>query len=303
MADRTADKKTQIIKAAMELYADKGPGSTSMQDIAERCGISKGSLYLSFKSKEELEESIFLYCFRLISRPLLAADHAPGRTPREKLREQIEILLHHLYELREFLLRQVQEWVGSTRDKKPAEWMRHLQPTLIAWFGKRLSEIYGPGIAPYSGDLWLFADGMVGAYVRALFHPFSPLKVPAIADHFIRLLDMVAAGLIEGKAEPLLSASRLAELISCGEPPFRHPLQLIRRLRELAAASDSFQAGEREDIEVSLSVLEEEVRLPLPRRAVINGMLSNLTGHPALAEACGELEALLTAYLEHLNRN
>ncbi|MFD1903552.1 TetR/AcrR family transcriptional regulator [Paenibacillus rhizoplanae] len=62
-------RKEQIIKTAMQLFAVKGSSSTSMQEIAELCGISKGSLYLIFKSKEELERSIYIYCFRMIHDP------------------------------------------------------------------------------------------------------------------------------------------------------------------------------------------------------------------------------------------
>ena len=55
MADKNATRQELIIKTAMQLFAVKGSSSTSMQEIAELCGISKGSLYLVFKSKEELE--------------------------------------------------------------------------------------------------------------------------------------------------------------------------------------------------------------------------------------------------------
>lgn len=84
MNDKTIDKQEQIIKIAMQLFAVKGSSSTSMQEIAELCGISKGSLYLVFKSKEELERSIFLYCYRMIRDPLLREEQETRRTPREK---------------------------------------------------------------------------------------------------------------------------------------------------------------------------------------------------------------------------
>lgn len=102
MNDKNANKKEQIIKTAMQLFAVKGSSSTSMQEIAELCGISKGSLYLVFKSKEELERSIYIYCFRMIRDPLQREELESRRSPREKLRNQVEILLNHVYELREF---------------------------------------------------------------------------------------------------------------------------------------------------------------------------------------------------------
>ncbi|MFC1822720.1 TetR/AcrR family transcriptional regulator [Thermodesulfobacteriota bacterium] len=47
-----------IKKSARRLFARKGFGSTSMEEIAESAEISKGSIYLSFKSKAELAYSL-----------------------------------------------------------------------------------------------------------------------------------------------------------------------------------------------------------------------------------------------------
>lgn len=47
-------KKQLIMDKALELFAEQGFESTSVQQITERCGISKGAFYLSFKSKDEL---------------------------------------------------------------------------------------------------------------------------------------------------------------------------------------------------------------------------------------------------------
>ena len=47
-------KKQMIMENALELFAQQGFEATSIQQITEKCGISKGAFYLSFKSKEEL---------------------------------------------------------------------------------------------------------------------------------------------------------------------------------------------------------------------------------------------------------
>ena len=47
-------KKQLIMEKALELFAEKGFEATSVQQITEHCGISKGAFYLSFKSKDEL---------------------------------------------------------------------------------------------------------------------------------------------------------------------------------------------------------------------------------------------------------
>ena len=50
-------KKQLIMEKALELFVENGFEATSVQQITERCGISKGAFYLHFKSKDEL-----IYC-------------------------------------------------------------------------------------------------------------------------------------------------------------------------------------------------------------------------------------------------
>src|SRR5690554_1033689 len=56
-------KKQLIIEKALELFAEQGFEATSVQQITELCGISKGAFYLSFKSKDELIIALIDYFF------------------------------------------------------------------------------------------------------------------------------------------------------------------------------------------------------------------------------------------------
>lgn len=47
-------KKQLIMENALQLFAEQGIEATSIQQITDKCGISKGAFYLSFKSKDEL---------------------------------------------------------------------------------------------------------------------------------------------------------------------------------------------------------------------------------------------------------
>jgi len=48
------ERKHQILNGAEEVFSQKGFGEARMDDIAEGTGLSKGTLYLYFKSKDEL---------------------------------------------------------------------------------------------------------------------------------------------------------------------------------------------------------------------------------------------------------
>lgn len=299
---KTADKKTQIIMTAMELFAKKGAFSTSMQEIAEQCGMSKGSLYLTFKSKEELEESVWMYCFRMIRDPILAVEHEEGLAPRDKLQSQVEILLTHMFELREFLERMIRDMAGSGRTG-PADWLCGIVAPLIRGFGQKLESIYGAEIAPYAGDLFLIAQGMLEPYIRILFHPRSTIPVSRPAAHLVRMLDIAAAGLLASRPEPLISADDLALLMAgdkSGDTD-SHPLQLIRLIKEKTDELAGLSGEQRSDILDSLDVLEQELSGGKPRRVILKGMLSHLRVRPELQELAGELDIQMAAYTEKLN--
>lgn len=53
-----AERRNEILDVAEELFATKGYEKTSTNDILERVGIARGTLYYHFKSKEEILDSI-----------------------------------------------------------------------------------------------------------------------------------------------------------------------------------------------------------------------------------------------------
>ena len=53
------ERETLILKAAEEILAEKGYHETSMDEIAARVGVAKGTVYLHFPSKESLVVAIF----------------------------------------------------------------------------------------------------------------------------------------------------------------------------------------------------------------------------------------------------
>ena len=52
--DVSEERKDQIMNAAEEVFSQKGFSDARMDDIAEGTGLSKGTLYLYYKSKDDL---------------------------------------------------------------------------------------------------------------------------------------------------------------------------------------------------------------------------------------------------------
>ncbi len=88
----------QVLHAAMELFGTRGYRGTSLQEIAERCGVSKPTLYKHFRSKADLYEAVVLHVHRQFMAGARRALRS-GRTVREKvaayLRYQFEFAVAH----------------------------------------------------------------------------------------------------------------------------------------------------------------------------------------------------------------
>ena len=54
-----ADKREAILRAAIKVFAQKGYFNSKVADIAAEAGIADGTVYLYFKSKDEILHSIF----------------------------------------------------------------------------------------------------------------------------------------------------------------------------------------------------------------------------------------------------
>jgi TetR/AcrR family transcriptional regulator len=51
-------RPAELQAAALDLFAEKGFAATRLDDVAARAGVSKGTLYLYFKNKEELFKAV-----------------------------------------------------------------------------------------------------------------------------------------------------------------------------------------------------------------------------------------------------
>ena len=57
--NNVTDKREAILRAAIKVFAGKGYFSSKVSDIAQTANIADGTVYLYFKSKEEILHSIF----------------------------------------------------------------------------------------------------------------------------------------------------------------------------------------------------------------------------------------------------
>src|ERR1051326_8892383 len=96
MTIHSVDKRTAILRAATDVFAKRGFFNAQVADVARAAGVAAGTVYLYFRSKDDVLVSIF----ERTMREAIAEDHAcvaPLRDPVEQLRA----LAHVHLELRQ----------------------------------------------------------------------------------------------------------------------------------------------------------------------------------------------------------
>jgi AcrR family transcriptional regulator len=59
LAERTTDRRSELLEAAVTVFARKGFHAARVGDIAEEAGVAHGLLYHYFRSKDEVLDTIF----------------------------------------------------------------------------------------------------------------------------------------------------------------------------------------------------------------------------------------------------
>jgi len=90
-----ADKREAILRAAVKVFARKGYFNSKVSDVASEAGIADGTVYLYFKSKDEILHSIFDQAMsRFIAEG--KSELATIEKPEERLRRIAEMHLERL---------------------------------------------------------------------------------------------------------------------------------------------------------------------------------------------------------------
>ena len=79
-----ADKRRQILDAAIRVLARQGYHGTRVSDIADEAGVAYGLVYHYFKSKDQVLNELFTERWSLLLAAIEEADHEQ-ETPRDKL--------------------------------------------------------------------------------------------------------------------------------------------------------------------------------------------------------------------------
>lgn len=180
-------KLPEILRAALELFTEKGIHATTTKDIARRAGVSEGALYRHFQSKQELAEDLYLthlsYFTAQLDRSVLVAP-----TLRDRIHALVEGCFRFFDEDRTlftYLILSEHNELGRTSRK--VRHIRHLVRDILQ-DGQKSGEVR-------QGNLEILGAAVIGIMIRvAIFRIYGLLQgdlrnyTPEVADVCLRVV-------------------------------------------------------------------------------------------------------------------
>ncbi|UOQ48365.1 TetR/AcrR family transcriptional regulator [Gracilibacillus caseinilyticus] len=199
------DKKKAILEAAVELIAEKGYTHTSMQQIADSVGISKGSLYSYFPSKEDLFVSIYEHYQQLVFERAFVVGLDRNLPPYERFAKQFQVQFEGVLEYKSYMRMHMRS--ESAQNSEKLKGLGHrMRGRLFSWMEQNLIDLYGEDIGPYKWDLMWMTQSIYTSYTGLMTSSEAEDQISPqeLGKHIVRQVDILANDFLSGKSTPLL---------------------------------------------------------------------------------------------------
>ncbi|EKZ4570418.1 TetR/AcrR family transcriptional regulator [Listeria monocytogenes] len=293
------EKKQRIIKSAKEVFQKQGYLKTSVQDMVDAAGISKGTFYNYFTSKEELAIVIFKQEYSVLHQRLeytMAQDGAK----KDNFTECLKIIIHFYTENGEILNITFSQ---TMIDDDFNAFLQNVRLKNMEWVKYQLLEVYGEETKPYINDITMLLSGMAAMYVFASGSKnVNTGLIERAIPYVVRRLDALVNDILES-GEIVFTEADTENLV---------PDQTMirkKRLAKLREALEELNVGiENADIadsdkwqyKESMNALVGEINNnEAPRDFMVQGTLLYLKQHvPAsLTKEVNKLEACVNGLL------
>lgn len=259
------NRKKAVIDHALALFVENGVTKTSIQQIIQRAGISKGTFYNYFSSKAECIEAILEQARYDAS--LLRSELMIGKDPNDfhVFANQIAVLWNINQKLGLDVVYEEILHSGETELKQLVLRHRILE---FEWFSLRLCEIFGDEIREDALEAAILFYGMMQhlSFSCKLSNQTS-ISMEELASTSLKYLEKIIALMIEEKTA-ILNPDKLNTFLSVYKKQFNIDISEVSIKLELLAEQQLTDS----QLEVLLAVKEEFERSD-SRTVVLNALL------------------------------
>jgi AcrR family transcriptional regulator len=267
------DRQMELIQAGIKLFARKGYYHTSIQEIATEAGVSKGSFYLYFDSKEVFIAKAFQYFYNMVTERLEAVEKEQ-LSPREVLEAQITILIDFVNNYKDFFKMHIGDNITIGEDMNRL--IHDVREYNYNWMKKRILAIYGEAQRKLLLDTIIQFDGLLSAYFKWIVFYDVEVEKNRAGTFIIARLDDLVHGMKIKAEKPLADRVR-----SDTENPLA---KLKMKLNHLELGKEK-----KEQLKKVVAALEEETEKPSYNPVVIQGLLAHFAAIAEVKEECEQL--------------
>ncbi|WP_407271719.1 TetR/AcrR family transcriptional regulator [Radiobacillus sp. PE A8.2] len=271
------DKRTEIMKSAIKQFSIHGYFSTSVQQIAEDCGISKGSLYKYFTSKEDLLIQVFKFNHDQMIQNMQFIHLDQSLSPENKLRKTVVIELEGMIENKEFF-HLLSTSLPLEKNMDFFHLMKQIRVEMINWHKEALMQAYGNKVIPIVWDLAIQFQAMLKGYLQLITQEGLYLKSELIADFVVFSLESVVASMENNQVNPVLTTEVMQEFEAAETIVEKKSIQeqctdIAEQIRR-EVKSSQLPKQEKQAVVESIDLLHEELESNKPRAFLIQALLS-----------------------------
>lgn len=299
-------RKVRFIETAMKLFAEKGYHATSIQDIVEAWGISKGAFYHHFSSKEDLMLSIVKHHFEKLFSQFMN-DKPEGESEKKWFIRQIAMQIEGIVSQKEFFQMMMAEQLPKINENIQ-RYLFAQRARMFNWYCERLIDVYGEKIEKHVFDVAAILNGALREYVFYMMFYSNMLRAEDIAQFIVRRIDAIVVH-FAAQEEPLLKK----EMIRCFteiEERERHErkTQIIAQIERLKEKVSSLTLDKKthHQLHAALDTLEAEFanEQSTPREYVVKGILLYIESQhiQLLSEAIASLTEIVHEYMANHHR-
>jgi AcrR family transcriptional regulator len=259
-------KKQLIMEKALELFAQQGFEATTIQQITDYCGISKGAFYLSFKSKDELIVALVDHFMNQFTSDI---DHIVNTTSdKDLLFEFYYSIFHSFQKHSDFAKVLIKEQTSFNQEflmKKMHYYDRLIEKMILSM----IERLYGEAIDQTKYDLIYCIKGFMTTYSHLFLFYNVPIDLNLLATSLVEKTNLLA----KHTTIPFISS----ELIEILKQPVNDELtkeQILDIIEQKIVEME--ESIEKE----SLLLLKQELVEPSFAPAIVKGLLENIRNHP-----------------------
>lgn len=183
-----AERRSQILASALVVFSQKGFHASNVSDVAAHAGVSQGTIYWYFDSKEELFDAAIMEYFRDFGVAMISTLESNG-TASEKLRTLAKNMDRFVAEAQQVLVAFLSYWASGQGQRRSAQlWIEVLRE-----YADYLVAVIEEGISTGEfrdvdarGLVWAMAAAYDGLAAYAMFIP--EIDVERVSKAFVTTL-------------------------------------------------------------------------------------------------------------------